>query len=56
MIERPFGLPAGLPETPLWNWPRVPRVLVAGAPLFSGAIRPELMEVRLRMAADHGQR
>ena len=31
----------------------VPTVLVDGIPLFSGAIRPDLMEVELRKAAGH---
>jgi predicted DsbA family dithiol-disulfide isomerase len=33
--------------------PGVPAVLVDGVPLFSGAIRPDLMEAALRKAAGH---
>jgi predicted DsbA family dithiol-disulfide isomerase len=33
----------------------VPTVLVDGIPLFSGAIRPELMEAELRKAASHAR-
>ena len=34
----------------------VPTVLVDGVPLFSGAIRAELMEAELRKAAGHVRR
>ena len=34
----------------------VPAVLVDGVPLFSGAIRAELMEAKLREAAGHVRR
>ena len=33
----------------------VPTVLVDGVPLFSGAIRPDLMETELRNAAGHAK-
>jgi hypothetical protein len=32
-----------------------PTVLVGGRPIFSAAIRSELMQARLRTAASHGQ-
>ena len=34
----------------------VPTVLIDGVPLFSGAIRAELMEAELRKAAGHVRR